>query len=513
MKSKRFSQEITVFHERKAPEPGTLVGYGALIAYFQLPIPIPHLLSLISEINRHYKTERWNVYTPRYRPKETLYDQLIFALKYEGVHLLFFKKLFESISEDEITSLVQLEPLGQYSRKIWFIYEWLTDQKLDLPDLQKGNYVKLIDEKIQFSTTGHRSARQRIVNNLPGTPGFCPLIHRTQKLDDYIALQISNKKANYIDELHHDVLRRASAFLLLKDSKASFNIEGENPPGNRYARWAKAIGQAGQNPLSIEELTRLQQLILKSSRFTKFGFRTKGGFVGEHDRETGEPIPDHISAKPEDLDTLIAGFLETHDKLIASVYDGVLTATVVAFGFVFIHPFGDGNGRIHRYLIHHILVKTGFARMGIIFPVSTAILNNLQRYREVLEAFSKPILDWIDWESTPDHNVKVLNETLDYYRYFDATKQAEFLYECVIETFEKIIPEEVRYIRKYDEFKRYLDDHFDMPDKMVALLVRFLEQNAGVLSKRAQTNEFKALTETEIAEIESNFCEIFTREN
>jgi hypothetical protein len=47
---------------------------------------------------------------------------------------------------------------------------------------------------------------------------------------------------------------------------------------------------------------------------------------------------------------------------------------------------------------------------------------------------------------------------------------------------------------------------------MVALLVRLLEQNAGILSKRAQTNELKALTETEIAEIESNFREIFTQE-
>jgi hypothetical protein len=31
MRNKRFSQEVTVFHRRKAPEAGTLVGYGAII--------------------------------------------------------------------------------------------------------------------------------------------------------------------------------------------------------------------------------------------------------------------------------------------------------------------------------------------------------------------------------------------------------------------------------------------------------------------------------------------------
>jgi hypothetical protein len=35
--------------------------------------------------------------------------------------------------------------------------------------------------------------------------------------------------------------------------------------------------------------------------------------------------------------------------------DPVVAAAILAFGFVYIHPFEDGNGRIHRYLIHHVL--------------------------------------------------------------------------------------------------------------------------------------------------------------
>ncbi len=64
---------------------------------------------------------------------------------------------------------------------------------------------------------------------------------------------------------------------------------------------------------------------------------------------------------------------------------------------------------------------------------------------------------------------------MDFYRYFDATKQAEFLYDCVHDTIQNIIPEEINYLIQYDEFKRYLDDEFEMPDHTVALLVKFLE--------------------------------------
>jgi Fic family protein len=189
--------------------------------------------------------------------------------------------------------------------------------------------------------------------------------------------------------------------------------------------------------------------------------------------------------------------------------DAVLTATVIAFGFVFIHPFEDGNGRIHRYLIHHVLAKKRFSQQGMIFPVSSSILDHIDDYRSALEAYSHPLLDFIEWEETEDHNVKVLNETLDYYRYFDATKQAEFLYDCVHDTIENIIPDEISYLTNYDEFKRYIDDEFEMPDKLVALLVRFLDQNEGKLSKRAREKEFASLKDSELNVIQNKYIEIF----
>lgn len=505
MSNTRFSQEITVFHGKEAPEKGNVVGYGALIDRLNLPMPFPETLALICTKNRQYQKNNWKVFTPRHQPEESIYKQLIFALKYEGINLLVFSKLFEKFSKAEVVEMLSIEPTGQYSRKMWFLYEWLTQSKLDISDMRLKNYVPLVDEKLQYAIEGTRSKRHRITNNLPGTPDFCPLIFKTEKLENHIAANLSQVKNTLLSSIHKDVLQRASSFLLLKDSKASFTIENENPGTNRALRLGKAIGQAGSKPLSKHELLRIQQIVIESTRFTSMGFRKEGGFVGEHDRISGDPIPAHISARFQDLETLLDGLIETNNILRNSDFNAVLAASIIAFGFVNIHPFSDGNGRIHRYLIHHILAEMQFAQQGVIFPVSASILDHIADYQKVLEAYSHPLLDYIQWEPTSNKNIQVLNNTINFYKYYDATRMAEFLFDCVDDTIKNVIPSEVNYLHKYDEFKSYIDNTLEMPDKMIADLVRFLEQNNGVLSKRALNKEFKNLSNVEIANIESQF--------
>jgi Fic family protein len=296
---------------------------------------------------------------------------------------------------------------------------------------------------------------------------------------------------------------------LLKDSKASFSIEGETPLPSRASRWGNVIGEAGRYMLSKEELERLQRIVIESNKFLKYGYRQQGGFVGEHDRETHQPLPDHISAKYQDIDLLMNGIFQSENLLTAEQYHPVLAAATIAFGFVFIHPFVDGNGRLHRYLIHHVLAKNNFTPQGIIFPISASILSHIIDYRKVLEKYSHGILPFIDWYITADYNVNVRNETLAFYQYYDATAQAEFLFDCIKDTIENIIPQEVRHLQKYDKFKNYMDNTFEMPDKMVALIVKLLSQNEGILSKKKRESEFKDLTEDDVKMIELTYKNIF----
>ena len=95
MKNKSFLQEITVFHGRVAPEKARIAGYGAVIDALGLPMPMPERLALVSHKRRQYKNKQWQVFTFRHLPDDNLYSQLVFAIKYEGINLLFFKKLFQ----------------------------------------------------------------------------------------------------------------------------------------------------------------------------------------------------------------------------------------------------------------------------------------------------------------------------------------------------------------------------------------------------------------------------------
>jgi len=511
MNSNSFSKIVNAFHGRLAPEEGHLSGYGAIIEYYHLVVPIPDRLALISQKHKHYEVENWIVFSPRHMPEDTLFGHLTFALKYEGIDLAIFKKLFEILKADEIASFISKEPNSQYSRRIWFLYEWLTDCQLPIKDLTKANYIDLLDERLQFGSLSITSKRHRVRNNLPGNKNFCPIVRKTPALENFIQQDLSSKIKTIIGKIHPDVMARTAAFLLLKDSKASYAIEGETPPQNRAQRWGRAIGQAGQRSISHEELIRLQQIVIDNPRFTKMGYREQDGFVGEHDRRHGTPIPEHVSAKWQDISTLMTGLITTDQKLEGDPnFDAVIAAAIISFGFVFIHPFVDGNGRIHRYLIHHLLLHKNYVGKGFIFPVSAIILERLDEYRKALENFSQQRIDLIEWKPTPDNNIAVLNDTLDLYRYFDATKQAEFLYSCVKETIEHTIPEEVSYLEKYDRMKQYLDNYFEMPDKTVALLVRFLEQGNGTLSERAKIKEFKELSKKEVEEIQFKYLEIFT---
>ena len=185
------------------------------------------------------------------------------------------------------------------------------------------------------------------------------MIARTDTLRRSTARDLQARARAVVADVPADLLARTAAFLLLKDSKSSFEIENEHPPQDRIQRWGRAIGEAGRRPIDLDELLRLQRIVIGDDRFVPMGLREEGGFVGEHDRDTRMPLPDHISARPEDLPSLIDG-LVAFDRTAAPHLDPVLAAAVLAFGFVYIHPFADGNGRLHRYLIHHVLAERGF---------------------------------------------------------------------------------------------------------------------------------------------------------
>ena len=102
------SIQVSNFHGRTVPVNGKIVGYGAIIESLHLPVPLPHMLAVIQEKAKKYSVEEWQIFPPSYQPEETLYKQLVFALKYEGVNLLVFKELFKKLDKKDVEAIVFL---------------------------------------------------------------------------------------------------------------------------------------------------------------------------------------------------------------------------------------------------------------------------------------------------------------------------------------------------------------------------------------------------------------------
>lgn len=496
------------------PEQGAkLVGYGMFIHALDLQVCLPEKISLISCKHRRYQTGIWEIYTPRHQPLQTIPDHLTFALKYEGVDLSILKAIFEHIDPQDLIDWVIHEPTSRYSRRIWFLYEWLLREKLPLPDAKSGNFFNIIDERLQYGGPAIPSKRHRIQNNLPGTVDFCPLIRRTTKLEQYTKKNIPNYLHAQKSFLSPHILKRALALLRMQDVRASYELDHDRIAKNRDFHWADMAAETAQHPLSIDELNRLQRIIIEDQRFVTLGLRAQEGMIGTHDRVTQAPIPDHIGAKKEDLNRLLKGLITAYEKLGKSEIDPVIIATLIAFGFLFIRPFEDGNGRIHRYLIQHILTITGFIPPDFILPISSAILEKIDDYRLVLENHTTKCLGLIDWESTGHQDFVIKNETIDLYRYGDFTKHAEFLYDCIHHAIIKTIPREIEYLKSYDQLRQAIQEKFDMPDLSIDLLIHFLHQYHGDLPPEIGEKNFKGMTAEELQFLKTAYIQSFHQDS
>ena len=494
---------IAIFQERTLRGGASLVGWAALVHALAIPAPI-RLPSCVSEqhIRGSHRIEgAWTVFDKRYGPGDSLAAHITFALRHEEIDLLVLKRVFEAVPPGEIEGLIRAAPTGILARRVWYFYEILTGRALDVDDAPAATAIDLLDPKAYFTGKPRLSKRHRVRDNLLGTGRFCPVIRRTGALTELLALDVSATARETVGRTSAHLVARAASLMVLADSQASFEIEGERPPRNRLERWGRAVQQAGKNPLTLEEIVRLHRVLIEDTRFVLAGLRPDGVFLGERDQH-GDPLPEFIGARPDDLSDLMSGLLEANDRMRDDGVDPVLIAAATAFGFVYIHPFQDGNGRMHRYLIHHVLAERKFTPPGMVFPVSSVMLDRIDDYRATLQAHSGPLMPFIEWQPTAERNVEVLNRTADLYRYFDCTAEAEFLCACVRRTVEHDLPREIDYLRRQGDAMGRIMERIEMPDRLAENLIMFIRQNKGSLPRKRREGEFKKLRDDEVALIE-----------
>ena len=490
-----------------------LAGYEALIERYGLDV-IPNWHKSVvttSGIHRIDSSEGIveEVYPPKYWPGDTPGDHLEFALKYDGTNLAILASLFQIVAERDVLEYVSSRPTGKYARRLWYLYEFLTGKTLPLDDVKRGNYIDLLDPDEYYTVSPARQIRrQRINDNLPGNPRFCPTVRRTETIRDFEKADLPGRCRRLVAGYSPELLRRALGYLYTRETKSSFEIEHIKPTSTRAGRFVALLQLAEREDFCEKpRFIELQNRIV-DQRFRDFDYRTNQNYVGETIAWQMERI--HFACpKPEDLDDLMEGLITAHKRMDASDLSPVVHAAVIAYGFVFLHPFEDGNGRIHRFLIHNILARRGFTPEDVMFPVSASMLKNSADYEASLEAFSRHIMALVEYSLDEEGRMTVHNDTARWYRYIDMTPQVEALFKFIDQTIEVELARELAFLANYDETKKAIQEIVDMPDRKIDLFIRFCLQNNGRLSAQKRASHFDFLSGEEITRMELAVLEVY----
>lgn len=452
-------------------------------------------------------------FTPNYYPGDHPLDQVEFALKYDDLNLDLLQKLFDRLPAADVAAYIDNRPTGRYARQIGFLYEFLTGKTLALSKTVAGNYVDLLDVTKYVTAAPIKHLRWRINDNLLGPAAFCPIVRKTEAVNEAMKIDFAARLSAFAREVPTDLFRRAVDYLYFKETKSSYRIERETPSADRAARFVASLKMAGRNEveaaLSEARLTQLQNLIVEP-RFAQTGFRAWQNYVGENPPGRS-PIIHYVSPPGMLVADLMAGLLTCAVK--STTVHPVVHAALVSFGFVFVHPFEDGNGRIHRFLIHDCLSRDQLVPADMILPVSAHMLRYPHDYDRCLERFSEPLKAMIHYRLSESGELTVTNPEVvaGYYRYPDLTAQVAYLFQAIDRTIATELVAEVTFLQHYDEAKTRIRAVVDLPDRKLDLMIKCLHQNGGKLAKGKRTH-FVELKDEEIHRMETEFQEVFSAE-
>jgi hypothetical protein len=439
-------------------------------------------------------------------------SHLEFALKYDDINLALIKEVFTSIEHQVIEDYVKVKPNRKYPRIIGFLYEFTGGKSIDI-DVTTTNYEDILDSSRYITGNVIKIPKWKVNDNFLGSKEFCPVIRRTTELSELLDWNIKETIENLKHEYSQEIFNRASYYLYKKESKSSSEIEKEEPSQDKMERFITLLEEAGQKPfeesLSEEELVRLQNAIV-DPRYADKSFRTFQNYVGQTMRDYSQKIH-YVCPPPQFVNSLMQGIVDLNKKNTST--EAIIKSAMVSFGYVYIHPFEDGNGRIHRFLIHDILVRDGVVPNSTILPVSAQILARMNEYDTTLELFSKLIERKAKYDINDSGEMTVNNpfEIEALYRFPDLTDSTVFLARAIQSTINKDIPEELHFLQCYDQLKGDIQIIVDMPDNKVDHMILFLHQNKGKLASRKR-KQYNELSDDEIEKMEQAYSQIFERD-
>lgn len=454
---------------------------------------------------------REETYGATARPDPTLASHLAFGLRHELVNLEFLARLFAVIDQDVLEAWIRNEPTGAYARRAGFLFEWLTGRRLDVPDTPSGNYIDALNpEEFIVASRPANVQRWRVRDNLPGTRDFCPTIRRTEAVRAIERFNCAAALESLEIEYGADVLMRSAVWLFIKESRASFAIEHEEKQIDRVKRFAAVMeGRCGQgaDPLSLDALTELQTEILGTA--TRYGVRQSPVIVGH--THGFDNIVDYIAPPWERTEALLKGLRQSMGRTRGAA--PILRASIASFGFVYIHPMSDGNGRISRFLVNDVLRRDGAVPAPFILPISATITDRAQQragYDRALEILSKPLMlkyrDSYRFGAATvcadgvrsNFQFDAYDDALPAWRYPDLTHQSEYLGEVIRQTIEIEMSKEAGFLRDLEAAREGVKNHLEGPNADIDQIIRSIRENGWTVSNKL-TKAFPPLADSALA--------------
>lgn len=483
--------------------PDTLLGFHRLAQLHSIRlVQALFTRSRLGSVRARKSAENGEIrtWTARYQPADTFRGHFEFGLKYERLNFEFFSRLFDRIDPGDVASWVRDEPTGSYARRTAFFYEWFTGRRLEAPDTAPNvGYVDAIDAG-QYLTAQlpERVQRWRVNNNLPGTRHFCPMVYLGAENERGAWLYDVAAGVQALDDTYGpELLLRSAVWLTLKESRASFAIEREAGQQGRVQRFAAAIeAYSGRmsDPISPEHLLTLQQAVLGAATL-RVGIRRSPVFVGAS--TFGHEVLHYVAPSEPLVDEMLDALRSLEARTRGA--NAVVRAAAVSFAFVYLHPLADGNGRIHRFLVNHLLAADKALPANIIVPVSATIEGSAKgraEYDQVLEVFSRPFMrSYADAyrfgpQRTCADGVQTNFEFLQTadaqhaWRYLDLTEHARYLSAVLRQTVEHEMAAEAEMLRHNDAARAAIKNVVEMPDQDADRIIRSLKEENWEVSNK-----------------------------
>jgi len=370
-------------------------------------------------------------------------------------------------------------------RQICYLWELTNGQPLEGLPAAAGAYSPLFDPEKFVTGPSHRNARWRVDFNGLGSPSYCPTVRHTPEIQALLDKNILGSASQFIAGLDKTALDRAVQWADLSETQGSFVIENELPTSSKAEAFAALLARANAPERMTEDyLVALQNLAVSNPLDKAVQFRSGQNWL--RNALPGALGVTYLPPEPSLMMSLMDEIMTLANNTKSGI-DPLILGSLVSFGFVFAHPFMDGNGRLARFLFHKLVCSHGVLPNGLVLPVSVAMKRHEERYLYVLQTFSKPARAL--WQVTAIDDVRVdavFKGDPEIYRYWDATDCVAFGLQMASEALERDLRDESVFLHRFDLVYKAVNDAVDMNNNDLVLLVRSCLQNEGKLSINRQ---------------------------